>query len=129
MQSTTQPKRKLIQAVKQPSGRICVAGNQTPHKGTMGERGNDTRTSRERAPEHSNRKTDPTIINRFIRDTDKSEKAFYEQQLKDLQKEQAKIKNRLDVLLNLVLDGTITKKNTKVKKKSSERRITISAYS
>ena len=57
-------------------------------------------------------------ITQYVRDTDKTERAYHKQKLTELQKAQTKIKTRLDGLMNLVLDGLITKDEYETKKEA-----------
>ena len=57
-------------------------------------------------------------ITRYIRDTDKTERAFLRRQMADLKKDYTAAQNRLDALMDLLLDGTITKQEFEHKKLS-----------
>ena len=48
-------------------------------------------------------------ITRYVRDTDKIERAFLRRQMADLKKDYTSVQNRLDGLMDLLLDGTIDK--------------------
>ncbi len=55
-------------------------------------------------------------VSNYLRQTDHTERAFRRRQIKELQSELSKIENRLDVLLDLLLDGAIDKEEYHVKK-------------
>ena len=57
-------------------------------------------------------------ITRYIRDTDKTERAFLRRQMADLKKDYTAAQNRLDGLMDLLLDGTIDKEEFERKKLS-----------
>ncbi len=57
-------------------------------------------------------------INNYIRETDKAERAFLRRQMADFKKDYTSVQNRLDALMDLLLDGTITKQEFERKKLS-----------
>ena len=57
-------------------------------------------------------------VKSVIRETDKSERAFQEQQVKELQRNYTVIQNRLDKLMDLLLDGVIEKDDFNKKRNS-----------
>ena len=52
----------------------------------------------------------------YVRETDQAERAFLRRQVDELQRERAKLQNRLDILMDLLLDGTIDRQDFEIQK-------------
>ncbi|MEM9650436.1 MAG: hypothetical protein AAF969_18330, partial [Bacteroidota bacterium] len=59
-----------------------------------------------------------TNVVAYIRDTDQTEREFLSRQISDLQRESTKIQNRLDTLMDLMLDGVIPMEDYHAKRAS-----------
>lgn len=62
-------------------------------------------------------------VTRYVRDTDKTERHFHKTQIETHHKEQQKIQNRLEGLMDLVLDGLITKDEYEAKKHNLRKKL------
>ena len=62
----------------------------------------------------------PETLNKllsYIRETDQAERAFLRRQMGELQREHSRVQNRLDLLMDLLLDGTIDREDFETQKR------------
>ncbi len=60
-------------------------------------------------------------INGYLREIEENERGFIRRQISEWQKQQAKLQNRLDTLMDLLLDGMIEREEFEAKKSKIRR--------